>query len=351
METLRLLDANFNRAGEALRVMEDHARFVLDDAQVTGAIKTARHVLAACIPQPLRSRMLAARRVATDVGTTLTTPSEQRRGSTEAVAVAAARRLGEALRCLEEYLKLLDPDAAGRIKQLRYRGYELERALDARRRAKASFGRRRLYVIITEALCTAPWRRTAEAVLDGGADVLQLREKGLPDREVLSRARDLGSLCRGRGALFILNDRPDLAALAGADGVHLGQDDLPASEARRIVGPDAILGVSTHTIEQVRAACDEHPDYVAVGPMFASPTKPQPVVPGPTLLGEALGLTSLPLVAIGGIDENAAGQLRSIAPCCLCVCSAVIAQADAREATRRLHRSIEGQEYARADAD
>ncbi len=192
----------------------------------------------------------------------------------------------------------------------------------------------KLYVLLTEALCRGDWYQTAEAVLAGGARAIQLREKHLTDMELLERARRLRELCERHEALLIINDRPDIALAAGADGVHLGLDDLPVSEARRILGNECIIGVSTHTVEQAKAALADMPDYVAVGPMFASPTKPQDHIAGLKTLIAVRGLTSLPLVAIGGITAENAAQCASADA--LAVCSAVISVDDVASATREL---------------
>ena len=198
----------------------------------------------------------------------------------------------------------------------------------------AQFGTVKLYVLLTEALCRGDWYETAEAALAGGARAIQLREKQLTDAELLDRTRRIRELCERREALLIINDRPDIALAAGAHGVHLGQGDLPVSEARRILGDECIIGVSTHTVEQAKAALADLPDYVAVGPMFASHTKPQGHIAGPETLAAVRRLTSLPLVAIGGITlENAAQCAPASA---LAVCSAVISVDDVASATREL---------------
>lgn len=192
----------------------------------------------------------------------------------------------------------------------------------------------RLYVLLTESLCRGDWYQTAEAALAGGAGAIQLREKQLTDVELLDRARRVCGLCEQHEALLIVNDRPDIALAAGAHGVHLGLDDLPVSEARRILGDERIIGVSTHTVEQAKAALADMPDYVAVGPMFASHTKPQDHIAGPETLSAVRSLTSLPLVAIGGITPENAAQC---APAdTLAVCSAVIGADDVASATRKL---------------
>ncbi len=354
----RILDANFNRAREALRVMEDYARFVLDDGGLTAEIKETRHALADCarrfdtgeagadlhtLSPPTRggtTPLITSRDIVGDVGAEITTVHEGQRASAADVVVAAGKRLSEALRSIEEYGKTIDPEFAAAIEQLRYRGYEIERRLAMTIQARERFGQVRLYVIITESLCRGGWFETAEAVLRGGAEAIQLREKDLSDSELLGRARRLAKLCGDHGALLIVNDRPDIAAASGAHGVHVGQDDLPVPAVRRIVPPTCVVGVSTHTIEQVRAAAAQAPDYIAVGPMFDSPTKPQAYIAGPTTLAEARTITALPLVAIGGITNENASHVVAAGTCCVCVCQDVIARADVEAAVRALRETL-----------
>jgi len=338
---LRIIDANFNRAREAMRVMEEYVRFVLDDAGLTAAIKEMRHAVTHEVER-MSARADAGgpaivyRDIAGDVGREITTESEYHRADAAQVVVAAGKRLSEALRAIEEYGKTIDASFAGAIEKLRYQGYEIERRLALTTQARQRFGHLRLYVLLTEEFCEGGWFETAEAALRGGADCLQLREKKLSDRELLDRAKRLVNLCREHGAMLMINDRPDVAVASGAHGVHLGQEDLPVSAARRIVPATCVIGVSTHTLEQVQSAAEQAPDYIAVGPMFDSPTKPQNHIAGPAMLVEARKLTSLPLVAIGGISEANAVTVLAAAPCCLCVCQAVITQIDVEAAARRL---------------
>src|SRR5204862_5034719 len=128
----------------------------------------------------------------------------------------------------------------------------------------------------------------------GGAHIIQLRETTLGDRELLERTRNVRRWTRQAGLLFVVNDRPDIARLVEADGVHLGQDDLPVKEARRIVGPDLLVGVSTHSIEQVRRAVLDGASYLGVGPAFASTTKEFEHFPGLEFVRQASAETSLP---------------------------------------------------------
>jgi thiamine-phosphate pyrophosphorylase len=334
------MDANINRAREALRVMEDFARFALDDATLSKALKELRHELAGMAPPELAGRLLSSREIVHDVGREVRTDQEYHRGSGGEVALAAGKRLSEALRAIEEYGKIVDATFGGAVEMLRYRGYELEQRLALHVRARQRFGHCRLYVLMTEALCAGDWLETAQAALRGGADCLQLREKDLSDRELLARAERLVKMCHGHDALFIMNDRPDLALLCHADGVHVGQEDLPVAKARRAVGPNLIVGVSTHTKAQVAEAIEAAPDYIAVGPMFDSPTKPQDHIAGPATLAYARSMTGLPLVAIGGINDSNVGDVCSAAPCCICVCSSAVGEADVEAATRKLREKI-----------
>ena len=337
----RIIDANANRAREALRVIEEYARFVLEDAGGSEQIKQARHALAAALGRFPAGELLAARDTPGDVGTAISTASERQRGGAADVLAANCKRLTEALRAIEEYAKAADPGVAAEVEALRYRAYDIEQRLILRGDRAGRFGRTRLYVLITAGLCAGEWLATAEAAMDGGADCLQLREKGLDDGELLARARAFVELCRSRGVLCIINDRPDIARLADADGVHLGQTDMRPADARRIVGADRLIGVSTHTPEQLTAAIAQAPDYIAVGPMFETATKPQDHVAGAALLAEATARTAIPIVPIGGVTAERVGILRASGARRVCVCAAVIAGPDPRAAADRLRALLD----------
>lgn len=320
--------------------MEDYARFVLDDARLAEQAKGLRHELAAAVQAHDLGSAVRGRDIVGDVGREVEAEREYDRATAADVAVAAGKRLSEALRVLEEYGKTIEAAFARKIELVRYRGYELERRLAIRIDARRRFGHVRLYILVTEELCSGDWLAVAEAAIDGGADCLQLREKDLPDGELAERARQLAALCRRRSVISIINDRPDIAVLADADGVHVGQEELSVADARRIVGPHGIVGVSTHTVEQARAAADQSPDYLAVGPMFATTTKPQDHVAGPQTLAQVGQMTSLPLVAIGGIDAGNVGAVVEAGGRCVCVCNAVIAQPDVAAAGRAIRAQL-----------
>jgi len=175
-------------------------------------------------------------------------------------------------------------------------------------------GTRGLYAIVDPAACRGRDPEVvAAAILRGGCAVLQLRDKGAPDGELLALARRLAARCRRAGVPFVVNDRPDLALLTAADGLHLGQDDLPIAEARRVVGPACAIGASTHDEAQARRAVGEGADLVALGPIHptASKANPDPVVGVERLAGVCASIAA-PVVAIGGITvENAAAIRRA----------------------------------------
>jgi thiamine-phosphate pyrophosphorylase len=178
-----------------------------------------------------------------------------------------------------------------------------------------------------------------EAALRGGVDIVQLREKDADDETVLAAASTFRALCDRYGALFILNDRPDLAVRANADGVHLGQDDMPVEEARAIVGEELLVGLSTHSPEQIQAAA--RVDYIGVGTIFGTPTKPRNAAAGLDLVRAAARLATLPWFAIGGIDPGNVGEVAAAGAARVAVVRA-IRDASAPEAAVRALRAALG---------
>jgi thiamine-phosphate pyrophosphorylase len=151
--------------------------------------------------------------------------------------------------------------------------------------------------------------RALGAALAGGADLFQLRDKDASDDELLAAGETARERCRAAGALFLINDRPDLAVACGADGVHVGQDDTPVARAREIVGDDAIVGLSTHSVKQAQAGCRSGADYIAVGPVHATPTKEGRPAIGVEPIRYAAAHVSVPWFAIGGIDPKTVGDV------------------------------------------
>ena len=341
---LRILDAAANRAREGLRVLEDCARFSLNDAGLTESLKHLRHDLAAALALLPMEQALQTRDTQGDVGTDIKTAAELHRESWPDLLAANAKRLSEALRSLEEAAKTINPDAAQALERLRYRGYTLEKSLlggAAGFQSVERFSRVRLYVLLTESIC-APgrsWEGVLEEILaaapaHAGISPLcvQLREKSCSDAELLARARVLVNACRKAGALAIINDRIDIALLSGADGVHLGQTDLPCGEVRRLLGPGKIIGVSTEKIAQAWQAVADGATYIAAGPMFPTTTKEKPRIAGPDYAAELIAANpplNRPIVAIGGITLQHVQELTSRGIRSIAVSSAILRAQDA----------------------
>jgi thiamine-phosphate pyrophosphorylase len=306
----RILDAAANRAREALRVVEDYCRFVLDDAFLSRELKDIRHELTEILGGLPFAGLLEARDTLHDVGTDLTTTRERQRHSLLDVVQANLKRLEEALRSLEEFAKLQEPGLGATLEKLRYRAYTLEKAVVLGTSARRRLAEARLYVLLTGSQCAAALDWTIREAAAGGAQVFQLREKDLSDRDLLERAGNVRRWTRGTETLFIVNDRPDIARLVEADGVHLGQDDMSIKDARRILGPDGLIGVSTHTLEQARQAVRDGASYIGVGPTFPSDTKSFPELAGLEFVRQATAETTLPAFVIGGIRvDNLAAAL------------------------------------------
>jgi thiamine-phosphate pyrophosphorylase len=197
--------------------------------------------------------------------------------------------------------------------------------------------RARLY-FITDAIGSEP----LEAALSGGVDIVQLRLKDASDEEIVGVARQFRAACDRHGALFVLNDRPDLVDACRADGVHVGQADTSPSSARMTVGPGRIVGLSTHSRDQIEAAADEPVDYIAVGPVFQTPTKPGRLPVGRELVGFASRHARLPWFAIGGIDTRTAAEVVAAGAERLAVVRAIRDAADPAAAARALRAALPG---------
>jgi thiamine-phosphate pyrophosphorylase len=194
----------------------------------------------------------------------------------------------------------------------------------------------RLYLV-----CDRVERDLLDAALHGGVDLVQLRMKTASDDEILATAGMFAALCTRHGALLILNDRPDLAVRAGADGVHVGQDDVPVAAARATVGADRLVGRSTHTPAQIDEAGALDLDYIGVGPVHATPTKPGRAPVGFELVGYAAAHASLPFFAIGGIDPTNVGAVVAAGASRVAVVRALTHAADPERVARALRAALE----------
>jgi thiamine-phosphate pyrophosphorylase len=184
--------------------------------------------------------------------------------------------------------------------------------------------------------------RALDGALAGGADLFQLRDKDAADDELLTAADRARERCHAAGALFVLNDRPDLAAACGADGVHVGQDDTPVARAREQVGDDALVGLSTHSMQQAQAGCRSGADYIAVGPVHATPTKEGRPAIGVEPLRYAAAHIDVPWFAIGGIDPATVGEVVRAGARRIVVVRALADAEDPEAAARALKAALNG---------
>lgn len=300
----RILDANLDRAREGLRIIEEWCRFGLNHPPSTNLCKQLRQELG----QWHSDEIHAARDTPNDPGTALTHPREQQRHNITEVLRSNFCRVQEALRVLEEYGKLHSLQMGLACKQMRYQVYTLESELMGSQRhqkLKQSY----LYLV------TSPIDNlfaVVEAALEGGLTLVQYRDKTSDDVTRLRRAEKLKQLCHRYNALLILNDRVDLALAVDADGVHLGQEDVPIAFARQMLGSQKLIGRSTKKPEELQQAIQEGADYIGVGPVYETPTKAGRAAAGLDYVRYATQNATIPWFAIGGINtENLAGVLSS----------------------------------------
>jgi thiamine-phosphate pyrophosphorylase len=198
----------------------------------------------------------------------------------------------------------------------------------------------RLYLVCDSAPGQRALAQILPATIAGGVDVVQLREKALNDEELLAVASPARALCEQLGALFVLNDRPAVASEIGADGVHVGQDDMPVAEVRALVGPDMLIGLSTHSPGEIDAADPSLVDYIGVGPIHATPTKPGRPAVGVELVRYAAAHTVVPFFAIGGLDVHNVGEVLNAGASRVCVLRAVADAENPERAARELRELL-----------
>jgi len=207
----------------------------------------------------------------------------------------------------------------------------------------------RLYVILDAALITSPERECAASLVEAGVRLLQYRNKSASARQYLESSRKLADMLRPQGVTFFVNDRPDVAFLAGASGVHVGQDDLDVEQTRRVVGSEKLVGVSTHNLEQFDRAAASSADYIAIGPVFSTASKanPDPVV-GLDFIRKVRALTDKPIVAIGGITLERAASVIEAGADSVAVISGILSAPDPAQQARQYLETLENAKHAAA---
>ena len=335
----RILDASINRASEGLRVVEDFVRMSLNDAHLTQRLKQLRHGVTEATKGLDQDLLIAARDTQTDVGTSTQTKSEYDRSTESGIVQSNMSRLQQSLRTIEEYSKTLSTETAQQIEQLRYSTYTIEKAIVTTMMSCQKLADANVYVLVDGRESIEQFRDLVGKLVAAGTDIIQLRDKRLSARELLTLGCQLTELTRATKTRWIMNDRADLAIAAGADGVHVGQADLPVSEARRIVGANRLVGVSTHNIQQAHAAVLDGANYIGVGPVFPSGTKSFDKFPGLDFVKEVSEI-KLPAFAIGGIDASNVSQVVESGLARVAVQGYVLSHSDAAAAVRELKEQI-----------
>ena len=292
----RIIDANLNRAAEGLRVIEEIARFILSDTELSARLKTIRHELQKFFDVEY-DNLLDSRDTLNDVGCNINNPDKKE--SLDSIFKANFKRVEEAFRVLNQYASLDD--------SYRYRIYTIEKEMRSKLKLdykKIFLNDKKLYLVTNSDNFESDEIFLDKVALSikSGVDIVQLREKNTTSKRFIYLAQRIRELTSHFGAAFIVNDRVDIAKISNADGVHLGQDDIPVSYAREILGDNAIIGVSTHCPEHAKKAITDGADYIGVGPVFKTPTKPSKDPVGLEYVKWAADNVNIPFFAIGSID-------------------------------------------------
>jgi len=338
----RIIDANFNRAREGVRIMEEFCRFALNCSPLAERAKQLRHELSLAIDKLDASRLISSRDTLGDVGIGKTVDKQLTRNGLNDCLIASCKRLTEALRTLAEMTQTLNRPVAEAIEKLRYDAYTLEKDIVLFSEPAEKFKRIGLYVIISSNLPVDVISLTHQCVA-GGADCIQLRAKDAEDDKLFAIAAEFIEVCKAANVLSIINDRVDIAVIAGADGVHLGQNDLSTEQAHKLQLAPLIIGKSTHSLEQLHAACEEYPTYVSLGPVFSTSTKPSAEPVGLDYIRQAtkeLVGTGIGNVAIGGITPENVEEVLKTGAGAIAVCSAVTDAEDPMATCRALKEKI-----------
>ena len=343
---LRIIDANINRTGEGLRVLEEVSRLLLNDSAVTQQLKDMRHQLVNT-GYDLQVQLLSSRDAAGDVGSAMDVTGEEKTRDTSEIIIANSRRVQESLRVLEELAKTpglgLDSEV---FRRARFALYTIEKDLLGRiirlDKAKKING---LYdVIDTEWLKGRNPVDLALQAIAGGARAIQLRCKTGPERDFLAIAIELKAVCLARDTPFIINDNLGVALASGADGLHIGQDDLPAAAVRKLQPIDMVLGVSAHTEEEALKAVAEGADYLGVGAVFSTATKDSAAI-GLDALKTIKKAAAVPVIAIGGINKYNLSSVMETGVEGVAVISAVLGAEDVKRAAAQLSDIIREKQH------
>ncbi len=346
----RIIDANINRLMEGLRVIEEVARFILDDKKLTWKIKSLRGKVKGGVLLMGRGDDLVSKRDSvSDVGKDLYPASEADRTELSKIITSNVKRAEEAARVLEEFGKMADKDAGRVFKAVRFELYTIEKELSES--FKLSALNRKLdfdlYVVTDpDVLGKRSPVEAVKAAIKGGAKVVQLRDKKASIGQYYKWASLIAPVCKKAGVTFIANDYLDVCMAVDADGIHLGQDDIPVHVARKLLGNSKIIGLSTHSFDQAMKGISSGADYISIGPIFSTASKPNTKPLGLDLLRKittAIKRSSnpIPFVAIGGINMDNISKVAESSPR-IAVIRAAIGGRDVAGAVKKLRQRISG---------
>ncbi len=339
MNILRIIDANINRVCEGIRVLEDILRFFYDNEILFKKLKTIRHEIR---KSSENLNIETSRKPLEDVGKKSFLKEEVTRENFETIFKANIKRVEEGLRVLEEIFKIENENLSEFFKNKRFEIYDIEKKVYSKKIKFLNLLKNKpiLYGIVDTRFSKFNHIKITEDLITGGIKIIQLREKILKeqDRKFLKIAKEMKKICNNNDAIFIVNDRLDIAILSEADGVHLGQEDIEINDAKKIFGFEKIYGLSTHNYHQVEDAIKIKPDYIGFGPIFPTKSKenPDPVLGIEMLKNLYKKFQNLPpVVAIGGINLKNIKEVISCKPEMICVMSGIIGSDNIKETVKK----------------
>ncbi len=341
-QSLRIVDANLNRIGESLRLLEDIARLMLNDAILSKELKALRHDLED-VDFTLKKKLLQSRQADSDVGADIKVEQQLGKRDLSATVIANSRRIEQSLRVIEELVKIPDIELdSNRFEKARFKLYTIEKELISKLLRKNKTDRiKGLYAIIdTDSLKGRSHLNIAKQILDGGAKIIQLRDKTTPKNDLLAIAIELKQLCSRYNALFIVNDYIDIAIASDADGVHIGQDDIPVSVARKLMPVDKIIGCSVSTLQEAAIAQEEGADYIAAAAIYPTGSKTGVKVIGLESLRRIKDKAIVPVVGLGGINYDNISEVISCGADSVALISAILGARSPNEATEQIIKKM-----------
>ncbi len=335
MEILRIIDANFNRIREGLRVIEDSIRFIYGDEKILKELRDIKHQISIKTLQFFPSEKLKSSRfVEEDIGKKF---DKKKKINLTKLIETNFLRVEESLRVLEEYSKILNLKAFSFFHNIRFKIYKLEKDIIthlSRKKIKVPL----VYVILNLKEDERGFLNFAEDVIKGEPDIIQLRYKGENSRFFLKIGKKLKKTIPDK-IIYIINDRVDIGILCECDGVHIGENDIGVEDVRKLI-PSKILGVSANSVSKIKKLKDKDIDYIALGAIFKSYTKPDRKVIGTGILKKIKSIISIPVIGIGGINIENAREVIEEGADGIAVISAVESSKKPYEIIKRLREEV-----------